>query len=154
MALHKITRPGSSPVTLARTIHPITPEVALWVAIRNSCRQLDFHNYKLFIDDVMTAGSMQRRELTKARPSDPQDPTDDETVLRDYQNAVERDAMHVDDDGDPKYSLLPFSGSHPAGRRAGQYRESAPSAPARLPISPRCMPGTARGATAQKEKEH
>jgi hypothetical protein len=111
MALHKITRPGSSPTTLTRTIHPITPEVALWVAIRNSCRQLDFHNYKLFIDDVMTAGSMQRRELTKARPSDPQDPTDDETVLRDYQNAVERDAMHVDDEGDPRYSLLPFSGS-------------------------------------------
>jgi hypothetical protein len=111
MALHKITKPRSSPVTLTRSQHPITPEVALWVAVRNSCRALDFRNYKLFIDDVMTIGSMRRNDIVNAPSSDVHAKNLDTRTLDAYSNAVDNDPMRVDTNKNPTYQLLPFSGS-------------------------------------------
>lgn len=107
MAFFKISKPRSAPVTLTRSAHAITPDVAMWVAIRHSCSQLDFRAYKNFIDDVMTVGSMKPNALSGHGVHDPQG---DHKVLSDYRAAVGSDPQRVDEDG-PVYSLLPFSGS-------------------------------------------
>jgi hypothetical protein len=107
MAYFKISKPRSAPVTLTRSAHAITPDVALWVAIRHSCNQLDFRNYKSFIDDVMTAGSMRPRDLDGP---DVLNPGADRKVLSEYRNAVGNDPQRVECDT-PTFSLLPFTGS-------------------------------------------
>jgi hypothetical protein len=106
MAYFKITKPRSAPVTLTRSAHAVTPDVALWVAIRYSCNQLDFRSYKSFIDDVMSVGSMKSKDLTGKHL----DVDGDHKVLSDYRAVVGGDPLRVDDDG-PTYALLPFSGS-------------------------------------------
>ena len=114
MTIMKITKPRTAAIQLARSAHPITPEVALWVAIRNSCRQMDFRTYKLFIDDVMTIGSMKRSDLiAKKNAPDVHDPNGDERVLKDYRTSVGGvgDALRFDSQGEVTYSLLPFSNS-------------------------------------------
>ncbi|HEU4731719.1 MAG TPA: hypothetical protein VFT22_27675, partial [Kofleriaceae bacterium] len=100
-----IIRPKTTTVQLTRTAAPITPDVALWVAIRHSCAALEFKNYKRFIDDVMSAGSMQRRELKGG-----QDPQLDAEVIADYDAAVGDEPQRVSR-GSPTFSLLPFSNS-------------------------------------------
>ncbi len=107
MAYFKITKPRSAPVTLTRSAHAMTPDVALWVAIRYSCTQLDFRSYKSFVDDVMSAGSMRSKDL---KGSDVHDPQGDHHVISEYRSVVGNDAQRIDSDG-PTYSLLPFSGS-------------------------------------------
>lgn len=101
----KFTRPKANTVQLTRTAAPITPEIALWVAIRHSCAALDFKNYKRFVDDVMSVGSMQRKELASG-----QDPVLDAEVITDYDNAVGDEPQRVSF-GSPTFSLLPFSNS-------------------------------------------
>jgi hypothetical protein len=107
MAYFKINKPRSTPVTLTRSAHVMTPDVALWVAIRHSCNQLDFRAYKTFIDDVMSGGSMRSADL---QGSDAHDPAGDREVIQDYRRVVGKDPQRVDADG-PTFSLLPFSGS-------------------------------------------
>lgn len=110
MAYFKISKPRSAPVMLERSTHTMTPEVALWIVIRNSCAQLDFRRYKAFIDDVMTVGSLKHEDLKKHVI----DPTDGDKVLDDYASAVDHDPHHVegsDPTYDPTYALLPFTGS-------------------------------------------
>jgi hypothetical protein len=85
----------------------MTPDVALWVAIRHSCNQLDFRAYKSFIDDVMTVGSMKKVDLDK----NVQDAAVDQQVITDYKDMVGLDPLRIDGAGDPVFSLLPFSGS-------------------------------------------
>ncbi|TMQ06524.1 MAG: hypothetical protein E6J90_15185 [Deltaproteobacteria bacterium] len=104
MAHFKITRPRSTPVTLTRSAHHITPDVALWVAISYSCNELEFRNYKAFIDDVMAAGSMRRAALPGDSSGKPRE------VIDEYDAAVISDPQRIDD-GAPIYRLLPFSGS-------------------------------------------
>jgi len=96
------TRPHSRAVTLTRSDHPITSEVALWVAIRYSCNSLDFRSYKSFIDDVMMAGSMHKKSFARIDA--------DTQLLADYDKAVGGDPQRVRD-GNPTFSLLPFSNS-------------------------------------------
>src|SRR5262245_22615505 len=107
MAYFKITKPRSAPVTLTRSAHAMTPDVALWVAIRHSCNQLDFRSYKSFIDDVMAVGSMKTGDLS---PPDAGDSQRDRKVIADYRAVVGDDSHRVDADG-ATFSLLPFSGS-------------------------------------------
>jgi hypothetical protein len=108
MAYFKITKPRSAPVTLTRSAHAMTPDVALWVAIRHSCNQLDFRSYKHFIDDVMAVGSMKASNLSGPEVHDPQG---DGKVLGDYKTVVGVNPQRLDGDGTPTYTLLPFSGS-------------------------------------------
>jgi hypothetical protein len=107
MAYFKITKPRSAPVTMTRAAHAMTPDVALWVAIRHSCSQLDFRAYKGFIDDVMNVGSMRAKDLTGSQVDEPRQ---DHRVITDYRAAVDNDPQRVDGDG-PIFSLLPFTGS-------------------------------------------
>lgn len=111
MGLIKINKPRTAAIQLARSAHPITPEVALWVAIRNSCRQLDFRVYKNFIDDVMTIGSMRRKDLGAAKPTDVHDLNADDRTLNEYRTVIGNDALRIDANGDAQYALLPFSNS-------------------------------------------
>jgi hypothetical protein len=107
MAYFKITKPRGAPVSLTRSAHAMTPDVALWVAIRYSCNQLDFRSYKNFIDDVMAIGSM------KKAPPDGTPLADGpgyRKVITDYQTAVGSDTQRVNDSG-ATFALLPFSGS-------------------------------------------
>jgi len=98
---HPISRPRPAVTSLTRSAHPVTPEIALWVAIRYSCSALDFKNYKSFIDSVMTTGTMQRKEL----------PAGADDVIEDYKTAVGDEPQRVSAKGDPTFSLLPFSNS-------------------------------------------
>lgn len=111
MKVINVSKPRGQAVTLTRSAHQITPEVALWIAIRNSCRQLDFANYKRFIDDVMTMGSMQRKVLDGGVENSDVLHDQDRSVLRGYRDAVGDSQVRVDGNGDPLYSLLPFTGS-------------------------------------------
>lgn len=97
-------------VSLQRTAHPITEEVALWVAIRNSCRRLDFRNYKHFIDDIMTVGSMRRADLSQSSLSEQQFKRDNRE-LDAYEQVVGDSPTRLDLSGNPTFSLLPFSNS-------------------------------------------
>ena len=96
-----IRRPRPEAVSLTRSAHPITPEVALWIAIRHSCNALDFSSYKAFVDDVMTTGGMQRKRL----------PASDRAVIDDYKTVVDNEPQRIDPAGDPTFQLLPFSNS-------------------------------------------
>jgi hypothetical protein len=100
MAYFKITKPRSAPVTLTRSAHPMTADVALWVAIRHSCNQLDFRSYKAFVDDVMASGSLRPNDLHGDSPE----------VIGDYGDAVNDDPLRIRK-GNPRYAVLPFSGS-------------------------------------------
>jgi hypothetical protein len=96
-----IRRPRPNAVSLTRSAHQITPEVALWIAIRHSSKALDFARYKAFIDDVMSVSGMQRKLL----------PSGDNDVLTDYADAVDNAPQRVTSTGDAKFQLLPFSNS-------------------------------------------
>jgi hypothetical protein len=103
----KIVRPQPTTTTLTRSAHPITPEVALWVAIRYSCNGLDFRTYKRFIDDVMTAGSMRRNELKSAGAENLDADTKIIGEYRDDHNTEPERILN----GSPTFTLLPFSNS-------------------------------------------
>ncbi len=107
MAYFKINKSRSAPVTLTRAAHAMTPDVALWVAIRHSCNQLDFRSYKNFIDDVMAVGSMK-----KTAPDGTQltDGPAYRKVISDYQAVVGADSQRATTEG-ASFALLPFSGS-------------------------------------------
>jgi hypothetical protein len=109
MAYFKITKPRGAQVALTRSSHAMTPDVALWVAIRYSCNQLDFRSYKTFIDDVMTVGSMRSGDLSAA--STTFDLDGDKRVLSGYKSAVGGSPQRLDAAGDPTFALLPFSAS-------------------------------------------
>jgi hypothetical protein len=100
-----IKRPRTNAVTLTRSAHQITPEVALWVAIRHSCSALDFSAYKRFIDDVMSVGTMRRNELTALAGGGP-----DVQVVNDYEGLVGNEPPRSTHLG-PTFQLLPFSNS-------------------------------------------
>lgn len=109
MTIFRISRPLSAPVTLTRSAHPITRDVALWAVIRNSCNQLDFRNYMRFVDDVMAVGSLRRKEL--GSDSDLRQPAEDRQVLDEYGRAIDDDPQRVDLDNSPRWALLPFTAS-------------------------------------------
>lgn len=109
MAYFKInSKPRGAQVALTRSTHVMTPDVALWVAIRFSCNQLDFRTYKGFIDDVMTVGSMKASDLNASNGA--ADPDGDNRVIGEYKNAAGT-PQRFDTDNDPTFTLLPFSGS-------------------------------------------
>jgi hypothetical protein len=108
MAYFKISKPRNAPVTLTRSEHAMTPDVALWVAIRSSCSQLDFKSYKSFIDDVMCVGALTQKDL---HGSDVHQHNIDQQVIGQYKRLVGTDTPRIDAAGDPTYQLLPFSGS-------------------------------------------
>jgi hypothetical protein len=108
MAYFKITKPRSAPVSLTRSEHAMTPDVALWVAIRYSCSQLDFKSYKGFIDDVMCVGSIKNADM---HTSDVKQKKADRAILNEYKQAVGNDTPRLDAQGNPTFTLLPFTGS-------------------------------------------
>jgi hypothetical protein len=109
MAYFKInSKPRGTQVALTRSTHVMTPDVALWVAIRFSCNQLDFRTYKAFIDDVMTVGSMKANDLNAS--TEVADLDGDKRVISEYKS-VAGTPQRYDADADPTFTLLPFSGS-------------------------------------------
>ncbi|HSR98612.1 MAG TPA: hypothetical protein VLM79_16260 [Kofleriaceae bacterium] len=111
MAYFKINnKPRAAQVALTRATHVMTPDVALWVAIRHSCNQLDFRTYKAFVDDVMTAGSIRSSDITTPS-SDTVDPAGNARVLDEYKTATGGSSLRIEGDRDPTFTLLPFTGS-------------------------------------------
>jgi len=108
MAMHKISKPRNAPVTLTRADHTMTPDVALWVAIRYSCSQLDFRAYKAFIDDVMCIGTLNPSEL---KGKEVYEAATDKQIIGQYKGLIGTDTPRLDSQGNPTYALLPFTGS-------------------------------------------
>jgi hypothetical protein len=101
MAIFKVNHQRVASVSLTRTAHPITADLALWVVIRNSCSQLRFSAYKDFIDNVMCLGSM--------KPDDPAAVRSRE--VQDFAAYVGTGSPRLDADRDPLVALLPMSGT-------------------------------------------
>jgi hypothetical protein len=93
-------------VTLSRSSHTLTNDVALWAIIRHSCREMSFVNYKRFMDDVMCAGGFaefdpKAHRAEPALPVPPDNPGGDQRTVSEYE-AVAQQRPHV--------RPLPFTG--------------------------------------------
>jgi len=111
MAYFKVNHPQVMPVSLTRSAHPITSDLALWVVIRNSCSQLRFSAYADFIDAVMCVGTMKATSNSAANPPVPPPLGPNQTVT-DYEAYVnDPQGPRFDAQGDATYPLLSMSGS-------------------------------------------
>jgi hypothetical protein len=109
----KINKPRTTPVSLARTPHALTNDVALWAVIRNSCTNLSFKNYTRFIDDVMCAGTFNEiREARAGAPPDDDGDVDSPNDLGDsrFDNRVLDRYEHVTQQK-ARERPLPFTGA-------------------------------------------
>lgn len=65
-----LARGDIQPITLGRTSHVATDDVALWVVIRKSSEALSFRNYDLFIRMLLCGEDISKNELVEAQITD------------------------------------------------------------------------------------